>query len=88
MLPTLGKLVKVRDLADEIKLLRVELLDGGDQPISGYTRHDASALYGNSVRIPVTWGDKSDLRSLAGKPIKLRFLMRDCKLYAFQFVNR
>ena len=28
MLPTLGKLVKVRDLADEIKLLRVELLDG------------------------------------------------------------
>jgi hypothetical protein len=26
--------------------------------------------------------------AFAGKPVKLRFLMRDCKLYAFQFVDR
>ncbi len=66
---------------------RVELLDRQGRPISGYTREDASPLYGNSVRMPVSWRSGTDLQSLAGKPIRVRFLMRDCKLYAFQFVN-
>jgi NAD(P)H-flavin reductase len=34
MLPALGRLVEARDLADEIKLLRVELLDGGREAFS------------------------------------------------------
>ena len=36
MLPYLGKLVEVKDLADEIKLLRVEMLDGGRQAFKDY----------------------------------------------------
>jgi len=35
MLPFLGKLVEVRDLADEIKIFRVELQDGGNQAFAG-----------------------------------------------------
>ena len=31
MLPYLGKLVEVRDLASEIKLFRVEMLNGGGE---------------------------------------------------------
>ena len=27
-----------------------------------------------------------DLSALAGRPVRLRFVMRDCKLYAFQFL--
>ena len=34
----------------------------------------------------LTWKGASDLSALAGKPISLRFVMRDAKLYAFQFV--
>jgi len=37
--------------------------------------------------MPVAWGDVRDVSPLAGKPIKIRFLMQDCKLYAFQFVE-
>ncbi len=67
--------------------IRVELLDENDKPIEGYSGAAAEALYGNSVRLPVRWGDNQDVSPLAGKPIKMRLTMRDCKLYAFQFVE-
>jgi len=64
---------------------RVELLDASDQPIQGFSREEATALYENHVCLPVTWKANRSVASLAGKPIKIRFLMRDCRLYAFQF---
>jgi hypothetical protein len=67
--------------------IRVELLNENDQPIEGYTRNDATALYDNSVCLPVTWKANDHVAGLAGRPIKIRFLMRDCKLYAFQFTQ-
>jgi len=67
--------------------IRVELLDENEKPIKGYTRDAATALYDNSVCLPVTWGANKSVAALAGKPIKIRFLMRDCKLYAFQFTK-
>jgi NAD(P)H-flavin reductase len=36
MLPYLGKLVEVRDLADEIKLLRVEMQNGGKEAFQNF----------------------------------------------------
>jgi len=65
----------------------VELLDAKGQSIKGYTQAEATPLCGNSVRMPVTWGRRRNVSELAGKPIKIRFIMRDCKLYAFQFTN-
>jgi hypothetical protein len=67
--------------------IRVELLDENDKPIKGCTRDDATWLFENSVRLPVTWGANNSVATLAGKPVKIRFLMRDCKLYAFQFAK-
>ena len=69
-------------------LVEVELLDEQGQPIPGFTREEILPLNGNSVRLPVRWeGVHSDVSQLAGKPIRVRFLMRECKLYAFQFVE-
>jgi len=65
--------------------VRVELLDEKGRPIQGYTKSEATPLCGNSVQMPVSWGRIRDVSALAGKPIKIRFVMRDCKLYAFQF---
>ena len=63
----------------------VEMLDSNDKPIQGFTAQQATTLNGNSVRMPVVWGEHRDVSRLAGTPIKIRFIMRDCKLYAFQF---
>lgn len=65
--------------------IRVELLDASDQPIQGFSREEAAALYENHVCLPVTWRANRSVASLAGKPVKIRFLMRGCRLYAFQF---
>ena len=65
--------------------VRVELLDESGRGILGYSGNDAPWQVGNSVRFPVAWRGAPDLRHLAGKPIRLRISLRDCKLYAFQF---
>ncbi len=65
--------------------VEVELLDEDGQPVPGFARADAIAVNGNAVRMPVTWRSGHDLGALAGKSIRIRFHMRDCKLYAFRF---
>ena len=66
----------------------VELQDDHGQPIGGYAEKDASFVCGNSVRMPVCWGENRDVSELAGKPIRIRFVIRDCKLYAFEFTSQ
>jgi len=63
----------------------VELLDEAGHAIPGYSKPDATPLSGNSVRAVVKWSGGSELSSLAGRAIRLRFSMRDCDLYAFHF---
>ncbi len=62
-----------------------EVLDADGKPLAGFARADAIAINGNSVRMPVRWRNGDDVSPLAGKPVRLRFHLRDCKLYAFQF---
>ena len=35
--------------------------------------------------MPVSWQGRQYLAPLAGRPVRLHFKLRDCKLYAFQF---
>ena len=67
--------------------IRVELLDEYDRPISGFRREDADEILRNSVAASVSWKGLTHLSKLKGQAIKLRFLMRDAKLFAFQFVS-
>ena len=64
--------------------VRVELLSADGRPLPGFSGSASSWHLGNSVKLPVTW-PSGELRTLAGQPVKLRFTMRDTKLYAFQF---
>lgn len=66
--------------------VQVEILDAQMNPIPGFTLDEADILDGNSVRRVVTWKGKSDVSALIGKPIRLRWKLRDVKLYAFQFM--
>jgi len=63
----------------------VEIQDGTGKAIVGFTVKDADEINGNFIRKLVTWNGSSDISSLASKPIRLRLVMRDTKLYAFQF---
>jgi hypothetical protein len=65
--------------------LNVELQSADGTPIPGFTLADGDRIYHNNIRKTVTWKRKADLTELAGKPVRVRFVMRDCDLYALQF---
>ncbi|MCX6619613.1 MAG: hypothetical protein NTY38_00750, partial [Acidobacteria bacterium] len=66
--------------------IRVEILNDRGQPVAGYSAGDAKRLVGNSLHHVASWNAGTGVEGLAGKPVRLRFIMRDAKLYAFQFV--
>lgn len=65
----------------------VELQDANGQPIPGYTLAECTELNTDDLARVVTWKNGSDIRSLAGKTVRLRFRLKDADLYAFQFVD-
>lgn len=65
--------------------LRVELQDAGGHPIEGFSLADAVEQIGDDIDRVVTWKRQSNLRRLAGREVRLRFVMKDADLYALQF---
>ena len=66
--------------------LKVEVLAADHTPLPGFKFEDADVLKENGFANVVPWKGSSDVGSLAGKPIKLRFYSKNLKLFAFQFV--
>ena len=65
--------------------LRVEIQDSGGNPIAGFSADDAVRIIGDQIERVVTWKGGSDLSRIAGKPVRLRFVMKDADLYSLQF---
>lgn len=65
--------------------IAVELLDAQGRPIPEYTAVDAAPLVGNAVYGQVLWSDRRDLGLLAGEPIRIRFSLRNARLFSFKF---
>jgi len=67
---------------------RVEIQNAKGQPMPGFVMDDCDRILMNDVAYVVRWQGDTDVSSLAGQPIRLKFEMRSAKLYAFQFVSR
>lgn len=63
----------------------VEIQDDKGQPIAGFNRADAVSIDRNGTAQEVWWKGGPDVSALAGRPVRLRFVMRSAKLFAFQF---
>ncbi len=69
-------------------IAKVELQDEQGRALSGFSSEDCDLVHtANDVSRGVSWRGRSDVSSLAGRPVRLRFLLRDADLYAFQFVQ-
>ncbi|MCF7853759.1 MAG: hypothetical protein K9N51_03095 [Candidatus Pacebacteria bacterium] len=64
----------------------VEIQDETGTPVSGFTKADAVSVDRNGTAQEVWWKGGPDVSSLAGRPVRLRFIVRSAKLFAFQFV--
>ena len=67
--------------------IRVQIEDPDGTPIEGYSMGEADEVNGNSVRHFATWAGGAHVGELAGRAVRLRFMMNGCKLYSFQFVD-
>jgi hypothetical protein len=64
----------------------VELRDAEGKPIPGFTLADCEEIGGNFIDHRVYWKGKTDVSSLAGKPIRIHFKLKRAKFYGFQFL--
>ena len=67
--------------------LHVELADAEGRPLPGFSLTDSDEHFGDNLDRTVTWNAKSDTSALAGKPVRLRFRLRDAEIYSFQFTD-
>lgn len=65
--------------------VRVEIQDESGQPIRDFALADSRNLVGDTIEQQVGWKNGSDVSSLAGKPVRLRFVMQEADLFAIQF---
>ena len=67
-------------------IARVAILDSDFRPLDGYSLQDCDRIHTtNTIDRRVSWNGESDLVSLAGRPVRLHFELRDLDLYGFQF---
>ena len=67
--------------------IRPEIQDAISQPILGIALADAEELSGDSVDQQVAWKNGTGVSSLAGKPVRLRFVLGDADVFSFQFAR-
>ena len=82
-----GALLKINYATSAAGSVNVEIQDAEGRPVSGFSLEEADELYGDSVDQVVSWKNGVDVDSLAGKPVRLRFVIRDADVYSFRFVR-
>ena len=80
-----GRTLRVNFATSAAGSLRVEIQDAAGKPIPGFALADANETIGNEIDREVRWRAGSDVSALAGKPVRLRFVMKDASLYAMRF---
>ncbi len=67
--------------------IRCEILTSDGQPIEGFAQGDCDPIYGDEVSRAVSWNGQTNLSTLQGEAVRLRFHLNDANLYALQFVT-
>ncbi|MBI3882149.1 MAG: hypothetical protein HY301_19075 [Verrucomicrobia bacterium] len=66
--------------------VQVEIQDGSGKALPGFALDDCPPVFGDALERPVTWKGGGNVSSLAGKPVRLHFVLKDADLYALRFV--
>ena len=65
--------------------IRVEIQDAAGTPVPGFGLNESVDAIGDAIEFPVRWKSGTDVGSLKGRPVRLRFVMKDADLYALRF---
>ena len=65
--------------------MRVEIQDVHGKPLPGFSLTDCPEFYGDEIEQRVEWKHGADVSTLAGTPVRLRFVMKDGDLFSIRF---
>ena len=65
--------------------LKVEIQDEKGQPLESFSLKDCPEITGDEISRIVSWQGGDDVGSLAGRTVRLRFVMKDADLYSLRF---
>ena len=72
--------------------IRLEVQDAGGRPLPGFALEESPLIWGDEIEHTVRWernygqpASDQPLERIAGKPIRLRFVMKDADLYSLRF---
>ena len=49
---------------------------------------EGEEMFGNSLDYTVHWKGRSDVARLQGRPLRIRFVLRDADLYSYRFEGK
>ena len=64
--------------------VQVEIQDESRNPIPGYAADDCELIRGDGVALEVAWKDGIELEALAGRAVRLKFVLGNAGLYSFR----
>lgn len=64
----------------------VELQSPDGRPLDGFGLDDCTEIIGDNLAFPVRW--RGDLGALAGRTVRLRFVVKDADLYSYRFTTQ
>ena len=82
-----GKSLRLNYSTSAAGSVQVEVQDENGQAIPGFGLNDMTPLFGDELDAAITWGDSGDLSRLAGRPVRLRFVLKDADVFALRFAD-
>ena len=65
--------------------IAIEIQDVDGKPIPGFTSDECLPTAGDEIDRVIAWKKSADVSSLAGKPVRLRWVMKDADVFSFRF---
>lgn len=81
----IGKNLVINFSTSAAGFIKIEIQDATGKPIPGFTIDEAEETIGDDIERVVSWKNGTDVNKLAGKTIRLRFVMKDADLYSIRF---
>ena len=82
-----GKKLSLNFATSAAGSVTVELQNEQGEPLPGFSLDDCDELFGDTVDRNVVWKGSTDVASLVGKVVRIRFRLRDADVYSFHFHN-
>ncbi len=80
-----GKELSLNVATSAAGFVRVEVLSEEGGVIEGFSAKDCDMIYGDSLDRRVSWNGICDMSVLQGKPIRLRFHMKEADIYSLKW---